>query len=1228
VIVTFYSYKGGVGRSMALMNVAEILADVGYDVIVCDFDLEAPGLERYATDDLVVVQRLRASRGVIDLLEEYRETLAGSGPVQPGKAEPIPVPEGFCDINGLLMRRPSSYAVPISSPNTGRLGRIRFLGAGRRDGNWAIRYSERVQQFNWSDFYRRWAGAAYVDFFREDLTEGQTIVLVDSRTGVTEYAGICTHHLADLVVLLSAPNDINIEGTKWMASTIATADLDDLRGSRPLQVMPVAARVETASQVEELAAFRERFEREFAASVPAAAGGARDFIQKTEIPYIPYFAFTEKVVARQNVSPHRELYGAYEALAQAVVNVGLDAGMLIEPRRQYWLMPLGTTEGITTALAPERQPILLAPRPLFLAGREELLTQLAGRLSAGDGAEPQIVVLSGLTGIGKTSVAVEYAYRQLAEVGLAWQFASGDPAVLAAGFGELATQLGIRDLADNGHPVASVHAILARRAAGWLLIFDNAADMASVAEFLPPAGPGQVLITSQNPSWPAQVLDIPVLSPDVAVDFLVSRTRDPDRQAAAELAAELGGLPLALEQAAAYITAAGDTLAGYLALFRQRGAAMLARGEPAGYPGTVATAWTLAFRQLEKSPGAVGLLRLLAFCAPEPIPLRLMLQSSGGIISQLGPDVTPMLVPLLEDPLVPNDAVAALRRYSLITQAAGGSVSVHGLVQVVTLDQIPAEHRAQWRQVAAALIEAAIPADTKSPDTWPVCAMLLPHAQKALADHSVGMARIASYLGHSGSYAAARNLQSRIAEACARVYGPEHPDTLTARHELAHWTGEAGDPAGARDQFADLLPIRERVLGPEHPDTLAARASLARWTGEAGDAAGARDQFADLLPIRERVLGPEHPDTLAARASLAYWTGQAGDRAGARDQFAALLPIIERAYGAEHPETLTNRRSLADWTGDAGDPAGARDQLVELLPVIEQVSGTEHPDTLTARSDLAYWTGREGDAARARDQFADLLPIRERVLGPEHPDTLTDRANLARWTGDAGNRAGARDQFAALLPIRERVSGAEHPETLNACAGLAYWAGEAGDAAGARDQFAALLPIRERVSGAEHPDTLTARHELAHWTGRAGDAAGARDQFADLLPIRERVLGPEHPDTLITRAGLAGWTGEAGDPALARDQFADLLPTIERVFGPEDPETLAARAGLAGWTGEAGDPAGARDQFADLLPIIERVLGTEHPDTLTTRSDLAHWTGRAGDPARAWNQLASPSSLA
>ena len=139
-----------------------------------------------------------------------------------------------------------------------------------------------------------------------------------------------------------------------------------------------------------------------------------------------------------------------------------------------------------------------------------------------------------------------------------------------------------------------------------------------------------------------------------------------------ELAGELGGLPLALEQAAAYIQASGDSLAGYLASFRQRRPDLLARGEPTGYPETVATTWALAFEDLQQAaPGAAGLLRLLAFCAPEAIPLRLLLQPRPGLAEQLGAEVAPVLVPLLEDELAAGDAIAALRRYSLVTPGRG-----------------------------------------------------------------------------------------------------------------------------------------------------------------------------------------------------------------------------------------------------------------------------------------------------------------------------------------------------------------------------------------------------------------------------------------------------------------------------------------------------------------------------------------------------------------------------
>ena len=156
-------------------------------------------------------------------------------------------------------------------------------------------------------------------------------------------------------------------------------------------------------------------------------------------------------------------------------------------------------------------PVRLAPRPVFLAGREGLLAELDARLAGGpERAGPRLAALCGLGGAGKTSLAVEYAHRHLAEVRVCWQFPAEDPAVLAAESAVPAAQLGARELADARDPVASVHAVLARAGTGWLLIFDNVPDQASVQRFVPPAGTGRILITTQSQHWPSgQALDVP-----------------------------------------------------------------------------------------------------------------------------------------------------------------------------------------------------------------------------------------------------------------------------------------------------------------------------------------------------------------------------------------------------------------------------------------------------------------------------------------------------------------------------------------------------------------------------------------------------------------------------------------------------------------------------------------------------------------------------------------------
>ena len=756
---------------------------------------------------------------------------------------------------------------------------------------------------------------------------------------------------------------------------------------------------------------------------------------------------------------------------------------------------LGGTAIGTYHAAPREQaarlPVSLSPRPDSLAGREDLLVRLDRMLA--DGEPPRKVVLCGMSGVGKTSLAVEYAHRHLAEVGVAWQVRAEDPEVAAADLAELAAQLGGREIADPRNPVASAHAVLASHSAPWLIVFDNAPDQTSVRDLLPPAGNGCVIVTSQSQHWPfAQMLDVPMLDVVTATQFLVNRANDPDQLSAFKLAGELGGLPLALEQAAAYVRAAGITLSTYLDLFGQRQAELLARGDAVGHPDSVRTTVALALARLEDRWAiAVGLLRLLTCLAPETIPLDLLLtRSSAG---KTEGTATAIVTALTGDPIAVADAISALRRCSLVSTAGAGMVLVHRLVRVIVADQTPADQVTIWRHAAASLVEHAIPADVSDLAVWPVCAMLLPHAQASLELTSDGIQRIAQYLGDSGNYPAARDLLQQIAEALntADGYGPEHPKTLAACVALANWTGLAGDMAGARDLLSVLVPTLDQLVGAEHPETLAARGSLADWTGLAGDAAAARDMFAEVVLARETVSGPEHPDTLTAQANLASFTGRAGDAAAARDQYAELIPARKRNSGAEHPDTLTALANQARWTGMAGDAAAARDLLTALVPIRERVSGPEHPLTLIDRANLAYWTGQTGDALSARNLLTALIPVWEKVAGFEHPDTLNSRAHLARFTGEAGDAAAARDMFAELAPIRQKILGTEHPYTLTDRANLEHFDGKAGDAETARDMFAELVPDCEKVLGPEHPDTLTARTNLAFWSGRSGMAIKA-----------------------------------------------------------------------------------------------------------------------------------------
>jgi NB-ARC domain. len=691
--------------------------------------------------------------------------------------------------------------------------------------------------------------------------------------------------------------------------------------------------------------------------------------------------------------------------------------------------------------APAGLKKLPARRAAVFVGRDEALRRVEQALGEGAGVitqGPQAAVY-GLGGIGKSELALQYALRNIGRYHLAWWIDADSPARIQNGLADLA-----RAIAAGTHSIAAAQATAEEAAAwaiawlaahpGWLLIFDNVGQAADIEPVLARLNGGHVLITTRRATgWQGLCtpINLEVLAPDAAERLLaelIGHTRTAPASELAALAEELGWLPLALTQAGAYIARTpGMTVERYRHLLRRAPGRLQAAAADGHDPGrVVARVWEVTRSRIaELNPLAPRLLELLACNAPDRLPIDVLNGLPGA------------------DELDVAEALRLLASYSMITLGED-TVSVHRLVQSVTLARLPADRRARVRRLATDLLASALPDDPDQIGNWPAYARLLPHARTTLPPDSPAMRRVLGYLRASGDYTTAEELQRDCCIALHDLLGPEHPNTLIARANLAYWTGVTGDAAAARDQYAALLPITERVLGRKHPETLSVRANLAYFTGAAGDAAAARDRYAALLPIRERISGTEHPETLTIRANLARWTGEAGDAAAARNQLAALLPVRERISGAEHPETLTVRANLAYFTGEAGDAAAARNQLAALLPIAERVLGPEHPETLTIRANHASWTGEAGDAAAARNQLAALLPITQWVLGPEHPNVLTIRIDLAHWTGEAGDAAAARDQYDALLPVCQRVLGPGHPQTLTVRTALVYWTDRAG----------------------------------------------------------------------------------------------------------------------------------------------------------------------------------------
>jgi CO dehydrogenase nickel-insertion accessory protein CooC1 len=1284
-IITFYSYKGGTGRTMALANVAWILASNGKRVLTVDWDLESPGLHKFF-HPFLDESTVSATPGVIEIINDY-----ASAAVDPGPRN---------DDWHLEYANVERHAVSLewAFPDGGKLD---FLSAGRQNRD----YSAAVCSLDWDNFYDRLGGGRFFRAMREDMKQKYDYVLIDSRTGLSDVADICTIELPDVLTVCFTLSDQSIEGAANVSRQISGRYRD-----RNIRVLPVPMRIEDGEK-EKLdvgrAQARMKFEGFPAGMTPE---GSALHWASVEVPYKPFYAFEETLAtfgddpgspasllssferitdavtaghvtamrpipedlrlqykdafARRQPASSTQVYLSYvpedrmwaDWIEAVLTRTGFrvlprstvltaggdgDVGGSIQAERELQLAPraiavlssaylhspdarsiwktLSSADAADThrqlipvrisevritepfnehpvvdlarmdaaqatakllwALDRPAQPLgrtgTQAEEPRFpgtippiwnvparnadFTGRGATLELLRDKLAGGGRAVVVAQALYGLGGVGKTQLALEYAHRFMADYDLVWWVPSERAEETSGALADLARKMGLK-VSDNVVEAAEAALEELRRdtTPHWLLIFDNADDPKQLEPYLP-TGSGHVLITSRNQAWShsAEPLEVDVFTRDESVGHLLRHVPDLDMADAIRVADALGHLPLAVEQASAWLEQTGMPARVYVEQLATQSTRILALNQPPDYPMPVVATWNLSFDRLkQRSPAAVRLLQLCAFFSPGPISMDLLYSD----------EMNESLLPFddtLSEKLMLGRVIRDISRFALVKVDQGSnSLQIHRLVQAVIRSQMTDEEQVEARHEVHKILTGARPrqGETDDPANWSTYDIIWPHLGPSIAEECDDprtrqlLIDWVRYQWKHGEFESCLSLARRLEIVWAHQLGPDHQQTLHLQFQIANVLRSQGRFAEARELDTYVLERQRAVLGPDHPHALMTANGLG----------------ADL-----RALGEFQQALTSDRATHESFKEQFGD---------------------DYPRTLLAAHNLGCSLRLVGDCFTARRLDEETLDRQRQVLGSDHPNTLLSSASLALDLRAAGAFRESVNVLRDTWERYREVLGDDMTDTLRAAASLAVSLRKAGEQSEAMNLAQDTYQRYQRRYGTNAPDAQSCALNLACDYAAVDDMPRALDLVSGVKAAHQADLGDDHPNTLVAANNLACYLRCLGRLPEALALAGDTRARMQRKLGDRHPLTLSCVVNLANCCGDSGDPETAEALEGETITLLRDVLGREHPDALVCEANLAVSLRQTGRAQEAEDLRTRVITDFGRVLGASHPD--------------------------------
>ncbi len=784
-------------------------------------------------------------------------------------------------------------------------------------------------------------------------------------------------------------------------------------------------------------------------------------------------------------------------------------------------------DAVTLGFAPAGRALpshfnLPYSRNPYFTGRERALERLYDALVASKQAGLPVAVC-GLGGVGKTQLVIEHAYAHLEMYRAIFWVKGGSEDQLVADFVYIASLLDLAEAAapDHTRAVEAVKQWLSQHG-DWLLIFDNIEDLDLLPRFLPLPGCGQVVLTTptQLVGTRASKLDLEMMDEEEGATLLLRRAGlvppdarlARDRQDARELAREMDGLPLALDQAGAYIETDRCRVGEYLALYRERRAELLQRrgATHSDHPASVATTFSLAFEKVDKAnPAATDLLLFCAFLQPDAIPEELI---------TLAPDPGPLLQPL--DPVKFHDALQTLLSYSLIglvdRAAQARTLTMHRLVQAVLQDAM--DEPVQWIERAArALVkayEAAGAYMASEEEFYRLIARTArydPHARECaglIERWDLARAELALLLFAAGKslrvralYGLAEPLLRQAVSLCERVVGREHILTAQCLGVLALLYQEIGQYEQAEALYRQALKINERL--PNNTlATIRSLDNLGQFLIEIGDYTRAQQCLERALALHHQAYGPEHPVSPALLHNLSRLYLELGQHQPARQLHEQASSIRRMQQSADAPPFVELLHAI-QLDIEQGEYERAESLCREAQENLDRAGmPPAHPYRAELLLHKAEIYTHQHKQAEAEKLFRRALHILRPVLGPDHAEIAYVLDELAKLLAGQRRYVEAEALYGQALAMRKQTYGPEHFIVAQTLMKMGMFFQLQKRYAEAEAHYKQALELVDRTLGVRHENTgyiLLAYISLLEEVGREREAMqlGQRLQFVD-----------------------------------------------------------------------------------------------------------------------------------